>query len=79
VVVVRHTLGIVDSKSFSFTEGIGGCIEFSDFCLGQFWCFSFCNLQKPSIESGKTIIESRNFEPHQLNQSLIEAMASSRG
>jgi len=49
VVVVCHTLGIVDSKSFSFTEGIGGRIEFSDFCLGQFWRFSFCNLQKPSI------------------------------
>jgi hypothetical protein len=75
VVAVCEFLGVVECEDFLLRELIFVGIELSNFCLGQLGCFSFCNLQKPSIQSGKAIVEPCDLEPNQFNERLIKAMA----
>ncbi len=74
---VCEFLGVVECEHFLPRELILVGIELSNFCLGQFRGFSFCNLQKPRIQSGKAVIESGDLEANQFNERLIETVALS--
>ena len=71
---VCEFLGVVEREYFFLRELILVGIELSNFCLGQLGGFSFCNLQKPSIQSGKAIVEPCHLKPNQFNERFINAM-----